>query len=73
MSYYFLSRSLSSTFNQIQVQIVNLRLGIVYHNVVESCVTDVQSWVCPNVGANVPGTGEKLVRLRTTSSPVPGT
>ena len=27
----------------------------------------------PNFGVNVPGTGEKLVRLRTVSSPVPGT
>ena len=29
--------------------------------------------VRPKMGVNVPGTGEKLVRLRTISSPVPGT
>ena len=27
----------------------------------------------PNLGANVPGTGEALVRLRTICPPVPGT
>ena len=30
-------------------------------------------WVRPNFGINVPGTGEEMVRLRTISSPVPGT